>query len=132
MSADQDGGAPSKRDGKEGRKIIPTAITMAPPAASEVLREVMACGADEGILLCDRAFAGGDTSATSGIGGGGEKAEVSPSYLPEDRPRTVKRATWGRSWQNIWNWAAHPGETVNWNGKRPCGGSRGMSSDRGV
>ncbi len=44
---------------KKGEKSSLTAITMGPPAASEVLREAMACGADEGILLCDRAFAGG-------------------------------------------------------------------------
>ena len=50
---------------KKGEKSSLTAITMGPPAASEVLREAMACGADEGILLCDRAFAGGDTFATS-------------------------------------------------------------------
>lgn len=49
----------------KGEKSSLTAITMGPPAASEVLREAMACGADEGILLCDRAFAGGDTFATS-------------------------------------------------------------------
>lgn len=50
---------------KKGEPSSLTAITMGPPAASEVLREAMAWGADEGILLCDRAFAGGDTWATS-------------------------------------------------------------------
>ena len=88
---------------KKGEKSSLTAITMGPPAASEVLREAMACGADEGILLCDRAFAGGDTFATSLV-----LAEVSPSYLPEDRPRTVKRDTWGRSWQNILELGSSP------------------------
>jgi electron transfer flavoprotein beta subunit len=42
-----------------------TAITMGPPAAQEVLREAIALGADRGIHLCDRIFAGSDTYATS-------------------------------------------------------------------
>ncbi|MDI6741702.1 MAG: electron transfer flavoprotein subunit beta/FixA family protein [Smithella sp.] len=42
-----------------------TAITMGPPAAGEVLREALALGADEAILICDRLFAGSDTFATS-------------------------------------------------------------------
>ena len=42
-----------------------TAITMGPPAAEEVLREALALGADKGILICDRLFAGSDTYATS-------------------------------------------------------------------
>lgn len=42
-----------------------TAVTMGPADASIVLREAMACGADDGILLCDRSFAGADTWATS-------------------------------------------------------------------
>ena len=42
-----------------------TAVTMGPADASLVLREAMACGADDGILLCDRSFAGADTWATS-------------------------------------------------------------------
>lgn len=39
-------------------------ISMAPPFALEVLRETLALGADEAVLLSDRAFAGGDTLAT--------------------------------------------------------------------
>jgi len=41
------------------------AITMGPPAAEEVVREAIALGADRGIHLCDRIFAGSDTYATS-------------------------------------------------------------------
>jgi len=41
------------------------AATMGPPKAAEVLRECLCRGADEGILLTDRAFAGADTLATS-------------------------------------------------------------------
>lgn len=39
--------------------------TMGPPNAAEVLRECLYRGADEAILLTDRAFAGADTLATS-------------------------------------------------------------------
>jgi electron transfer flavoprotein beta subunit len=42
-----------------------TVITMGPPHAEAVLREAIAKGADEGVLLSDRAFGGADTLATS-------------------------------------------------------------------
>ena len=42
-----------------------TVITMGPPQADAVLREALARGADDGVLLTDRAFAGSDTLATS-------------------------------------------------------------------
>lgn len=44
---------------------VVTVITMGPPQAKNALREALAMGADEGILLSDRAFAGADTWATS-------------------------------------------------------------------
>lgn len=42
-----------------------TVISMGPPQAENALREAMAMGADEAILISDRAFAGADTLATS-------------------------------------------------------------------
>jgi len=42
-----------------------TVLSMGPPQAEEVLREAVSLGADEVILLSDRAFAGADTLATS-------------------------------------------------------------------
>jgi electron transfer flavoprotein beta subunit len=42
-----------------------TVVTMGPPAAVQVLRESLHRGADEVILLTDKAFAGADTLATS-------------------------------------------------------------------
>ncbi len=42
-----------------------TVISMGPPQADVVLRESMARGADDLVLLTDRAFAGADTLATS-------------------------------------------------------------------
>ncbi|MBW1785065.1 MAG: electron transfer flavoprotein subunit beta/FixA family protein [Deltaproteobacteria bacterium] len=42
-----------------------TVLTMGPPQAVDALSEALGMGADEGILLSDRAFAGADTWATS-------------------------------------------------------------------
>ncbi len=42
-----------------------TVLSMGPPQADAALREAIAMGADDGILLSDRAFAGSDTWATS-------------------------------------------------------------------
>ena len=42
-----------------------TVITMGPPQAAEALKTAIAMGADEAILISDRAFAGADTWATS-------------------------------------------------------------------
>ena len=48
---------------KFGGKVL--VITMGPPQAEEALRETISLGADEAILVSDRAFAGSDTWATS-------------------------------------------------------------------
>lgn len=40
-------------------------FTMGPEKAEDVLREAFAMGADEGFLICDKAFAGADVLATS-------------------------------------------------------------------
>ena len=42
-----------------------TVISMGPPQADAALREAISMGADDGILVSDRAFAGSDTWATS-------------------------------------------------------------------
>ncbi|MCP4720941.1 MAG: electron transfer flavoprotein subunit beta/FixA family protein [Desulfobacteraceae bacterium] len=42
-----------------------TAVSMGPPQAVDALTQAMGMGADRGILLCDAAFAGADTWATS-------------------------------------------------------------------
>ena len=48
---------------RHGGKV--TVITMGPPQAVDALRESIAMGADEAMLISDRAFAGSDTLATS-------------------------------------------------------------------
>jgi electron transfer flavoprotein alpha/beta subunit len=40
-------------------------VTMGPPQAEEMLRQAISCGADRGVLVSDRAFAGADTWATA-------------------------------------------------------------------
>ena len=48
---------------KLGGKV--TVITMGPPQAEQILRDSLALGVDEVLLLSDPAFAGADTLATS-------------------------------------------------------------------
>jgi len=50
---------------KEGGKV--TVVTMGPSQSEEALREALAAGADQAILLTDRFFAGADTLATSKV-----------------------------------------------------------------
>ena len=50
---------------KEKHESEVIALSMGPPQAEEILREVLAMGVDKGVLLTDRAFAGADTLATS-------------------------------------------------------------------
>ena len=50
---------------KESKGGKVTVISMGPPQAKDALREALAMGADEVILISDRAFAGADTLATS-------------------------------------------------------------------
>jgi electron transfer flavoprotein beta subunit len=50
---------------KEAHGGMVTVITMGPPQAADALRQAISVGADKGILLSDRVFAGADTLATS-------------------------------------------------------------------
>ena len=50
---------------RQGGRI--TVLTMGPPQSEEALREALASGADQAILLTDPAFAGADTLATSHV-----------------------------------------------------------------
>ncbi len=42
-----------------------TVVSMGPPQAEDILREAVSCGADDAVLVSDRAFAGADTLATT-------------------------------------------------------------------
>ncbi len=48
---------------EHGGKV--TVITMGPPSASKALKEAIAMGCDDGILITDRKFAGADTWSTA-------------------------------------------------------------------
>ena len=48
---------------KEGGNVV--VLTMGPPQSEEALREALAAGADEAVLITDPRFAGADTLATS-------------------------------------------------------------------
>lgn len=50
---------------KETSGATVTVISMGPPQAKNALREALCMGADEAVLITDRAFAGADTLATS-------------------------------------------------------------------
>jgi electron transfer flavoprotein alpha subunit len=50
--------------GNDGEVVV---FSMGPPAAEQVLREMIACGATRGVLLTDRALAGSDTLITARV-----------------------------------------------------------------
>ena len=54
-----------ERLAERGEEATVTVITMGPAQAEAALREAISLGADDAILLSDRAFAGSDTWATS-------------------------------------------------------------------
>jgi electron transfer flavoprotein beta subunit len=50
---------------KEQVGALVTVVSMGPPEAAKIVRECLAQGADQGLLLSDRAFAGADAYATA-------------------------------------------------------------------
>ena len=50
---------------KEAHSGTATVITMGPPQALDAIKEAVAMGCDDGVLVSDRAFAGADTWATA-------------------------------------------------------------------
>jgi len=48
-----------------GEECTVTVVSMGPPQVEAALREAITLGADDAVLLCDRAFAGADTWATA-------------------------------------------------------------------
>jgi electron transfer flavoprotein beta subunit len=73
-------------------------ITMGPPQAAETLQECIAMGADDAVLLSDRALGGSDTWATSNaIAAGIRRLGDCDIILPGGRPSTAIRPRWARS-----------------------------------
>jgi electron transfer flavoprotein beta subunit len=65
MNPDDKSGLEMALQLKQLHKAEVTVITMGPPQADSMLREALAMGADNAILLTDKRFAGADTLATS-------------------------------------------------------------------
>jgi len=64
-----------------------TVLTMGPPQAAEALREAISLGADEAVLVSDRAFAGADTLATAyTLAAAIRKLAGAPAGAPEGTP----------------------------------------------
>lgn len=88
---------------KYGAKV--TVLSMSPPFAEPFLRECIAMGADDAVLLSDRAFAGSDTYPTSytlaagvraisGLKQGEYKGSVPPPPTQPDGKPTLPNAPW--------------------------------------
>ena len=65
MNPDDKAGLEAALELKDATGAHITVVSMGPPQADDVLREALAMGADEAILVTDRAFVGADTWATS-------------------------------------------------------------------
>lgn len=65
MNPDDKAGLEAALQIKDSNGAKVTLVSMGPPQAEAVLREGLAMGADEAILITDRAFGGADTWATS-------------------------------------------------------------------
>ena len=65
MNPDDKAGLEAALQIKDATGAHVTVVSMGPPQADEVLREALAMGADEAILVTDRVFGGADTWATS-------------------------------------------------------------------
>ena len=65
MNPDDKAGLEAALQIKDATGAHITVVSMGPPQADDVLREALAMGADEAILVTDRAFGGADTWATS-------------------------------------------------------------------
>ncbi|MBQ2611583.1 electron transfer flavoprotein subunit beta, partial [bacterium] len=50
---------------KTRKNVTITVLSMGPNQATEALKKAIALGCDDGVLLCDKKFAGADTYATS-------------------------------------------------------------------
>ena len=81
----------------EGATVI--AVSMGPMQAAEMMRELLAMGADEAVLISGREFGGSDTFATSQIIAGGIHHLGTSGYRwryrtgwPADRRKTASPA----------------------------------------
>ncbi|MCG8620213.1 MAG: electron transfer flavoprotein subunit beta/FixA family protein, partial [Desulfobacterales bacterium] len=66
---------------KEAQETEITVVSMGPPQAGEVIREAYMMGADKGLLLSDRKFAGADVLSTAYTLSQGIAAEALPDLI---------------------------------------------------
>jgi electron transfer flavoprotein beta subunit len=86
---------------KHGGKVI--VITMGPPQADAALREAISLGADEAVLLTDRAFGGADTWATANtLAKSIIKLGQTDIISAAARPSMETRGRWDRKWRKCW------------------------------
>lgn len=80
-----------------GTKVV--ALSMGPRPAAGALREALAMGADEAVLLSDRSFAGSDTMATAAALAAGVKHLAGGALHSDDLVLCGERATDGETGQ---------------------------------
>ena len=78
---------------KEGAKV--TVLTMGLPQATDILKEAIAMGADDGVLLSDRVLGGSDTCLLYTSDAASRQQTAIPHRL-------------ARKWQNIWEFLRLP------------------------
>lgn len=89
------------KDANPGTEV--TVITMGPPQAKEMLQECVAMGADEAILLSDRALGGSDTwLLPTPLPQAFARRGILTFYLQADRPSTAILHRWGRRLPRNW------------------------------
>jgi len=89
---------------KFGGKV--TVICMGPPQAEEALRKCVSFGADDAVLVTDRAFAGADTLATSyALAAAIRKLNTEQKVdmsSPASRPSTATPHRWAPASPSAW------------------------------
>ncbi|MEA4883102.1 MAG: electron transfer flavoprotein subunit beta/FixA family protein [Clostridia bacterium] len=80
-----------------GTRVV--ALSMGPRPAMAALREAVAMGADEAVLLSDRSFAGSDTMATAATLAAGIRHLAGGEMNPDDLVLCGERATDGETGQ---------------------------------
>ena len=83
----------------QGRGGEIVAISMGPPKAAAAIKEAIAMGADSGVLISDKAFAGSDTWATSCVLAAAIKKLGGAGFQPVDLVICGERATDGDTGQ---------------------------------
>ena len=91
-----------------GAKV--TVVSMGPPQATDILKEAIAMGADDAVLISDRALAGSDTLATSvALAAAVRKVESAIWFYAVNRQLMVILLKLDLKWPNILAFHRLPG-----------------------